>query len=251
MSFSVIIPSGNLDNVVASTRAVLQHEPTLRREQILVVNDGRIPGEAFQGVSWSVTLGANRKNMAHGTLQGMHHVFGVSPFVFARNVNLGIAVSRSRGVQDVILLNDDALLLTPNGFQNMQFACEQDPGIGIVGAACETVGQVNQFYQGTKGVRHEPRMVCFVCVYIPKRTLDAVGDLDERYTGYGFDDDDYCQRILNAGLKIVVADTCRVSHDQLPSSYRSQGDNRARFEKNRAIYIEKWGSHDGPYQVSG
>ena len=48
--------------------------------------------------------------------------------------------------------------------------------------------------------RDEPRTVAFVCVLIPRRTIERIGLLDERFCFYGFDDNDYCRRARIAGL---------------------------------------------------
>jgi GT2 family glycosyltransferase len=86
-----------------------------------------------------------------------------------------------------------------------------------------------------------------VCVYIPRRTLDIVGLLDERFCGpgvYGGEDVDYCLRVQQAGLKVGVSDLCFVDHASLKSTFRgahptngAPGDIR---ESNR-IGREKWG----------
>jgi GT2 family glycosyltransferase len=51
-------------------------------------------------------------------------------------------------------------------------------------------------------LREDPRMVCFIAVLIPRRTIEAVGLLDEDYDCYSHQDDDYCHRVRKAGLKI-------------------------------------------------
>ena len=87
-------------------------------------------------------------------------------------------------------------------------------------------------------------MVCFVCVYIPRSTIDSVGLLDERFVGYGLDDDDYSLRVRDAGLKIGIFDRCFVDHGSLTSSYRGPDNNRGKggdYRPNMKLFIEKWG----------
>lgn len=165
---------------------------------------------------------------------------GDSPFVFARNVNIGI---REAGDDDVILLNDDALLKTEHGFKLLsQIASESCSG--LVAASCDTVGNANQFWHKSGHLmylRSEPRMVCFVCVYIPRATVKTVGLLDERFVGYGMEDDDYCLRVRNAGLKIGIFDGCYVDHSSLKSSFRGEAGAGGDFKPNMKLFIEKWG----------
>jgi GT2 family glycosyltransferase len=64
-------------------------------------------------------------------------------------------------------------------------------------------------------------MVCFICVLIPRRTINLIGMLDERYECYSHQDDDYCFRIRKAGLEIGIHDGCFVDHASLKSTFRS------------------------------
>jgi GT2 family glycosyltransferase len=93
-------------------------------------------------------------------------------------------------------------------------------------------------------VRDESRMVCFVCVFVPRRTLEAVGLLDEQFVGYGCDDDDYCLRVRKAGLKIGIFDGCFVDHSTLKSTYRGRflGGN---YQPNLKLFAAKWGALEG------
>lgn len=219
MSFSIVIPSKSASNLISCIRAIRQAGETAR---IIVVDDGIEVDGLYSGV-WLDPPSV--------------FVHGVKPFVFARNVNIGI---RSAGEDDVILLNDDALLKTFAGFSTLaQTATES--GRGIVAASCNTVGNQNQFRQSTRELRDEPRMVCFVCVYIPRSTINAVGLLDERFVGYGMDDDDYCLRVRQVGLKVGIFDGCYVDHSGLKSSFRGEAGAGGDFKPNMELFIEKWG----------
>lgn len=212
---SVVIPSGNLSNLIPCIAAVLSREKDRGDLRIIVVDDCLNP-YYFPG---PVTV-----------------VSGQSPFSFPRNINIGLMHT---GDDDVILMNDDALLETENGFSIMQGFVSASPDYGLIAASTNNVGNENQFRKHPFQLRDEPRMVCFVCVLIPRRTLDLVGNLDERYTGYGLDDDDYCLRVHNAGLKLGILDDCFVNHSVLPSSFRT--GQTADYRPNLRRFIEKWG----------
>lgn len=164
---------------------------------------------------------------------------GEKPFCYARNANIGILAA---GDDDVILLNDDALLETPNGFAALERAALEHPEYGVIGATANNVGNLAQKPHGI-GLREDPRMVCFICVYIPRRTIDAVGLLDERFVGYGYDDDDYCLRVRRAGLKIGIHDGCFVDHGTLRSSFRGDPRTPANMTQNHILFVQKWGTH--------
>ena len=224
MSFSIIIPSKSASNLVPCIRAIREAG---ERTRIIVVDDG---------VDWEAFVVDQKEYIGP-----CETVRGEKPFCFARNVNIGI---RAAGDDDVILLNDDALLKTPLGFAMMSRPPEWMPGFGLIAAACNTVGNPNQYSQTGDRLRDEPRMVCFVCVYIPRSTINAVGLLDERFVNYGMDDDDYSLRVRNAGLKIGIFDGCFVDHGSLTSSYRGAdngGGKGGDYRPNMKLFIDKWG----------
>ena len=102
MSFSVIIPSRNAANLVACVDQIRLFEGYGCR--IIVVDDGLNLTEANN------RSGAGCYFCDSGDCL---KIPGVKPFIFARNVNLGI---KAAGADDVILLNDDALLQSKSGF---------------------------------------------------------------------------------------------------------------------------------------
>jgi GT2 family glycosyltransferase len=218
MNLSVIIPSRTAANLIPCVEAVRRHEPEAR---IVIVDDS--PDLSLHPKpGWTPVIALE----------------GVKPFIYARNCNLGI---RAAGLDDVILLNDDALLESAGGFTAMQRAGELHPEYGVIGAVTNVTGQPLQRPQGI-GLR-EIAHIAFVCVLIPRRTIDQVGLLDERYClDYGVEDLDYCAACRRAQLKVGVFDHCYVDHGSLTSSFR--GDPRAprSFAKNKALFDAKWGA---------
>lgn len=230
MAFSIIIPSKTASNLVPCVQSISEAGETAR---VIVVDDGVDSEEMMQ-----LVCGIGNRLPKAPTFIPV-----AKPFCFARNINIGIAAA---GTDDVILLNDDTLLKTPRGFARMAEAMASRPHVGICAASCDTVGNPNQFRRSGMPdiqMRAEMRMVCFVCVYIPRSTIEAVGLLDEIFVGYGMDDDDYCLRVRNAGLRIGVYDGCFVDHGSLKSSYRSDPKAGGDFTGNLKLFIEKWG-HD-------
>jgi len=216
VSFAVIIPSRNAGNLAPCVEAVRKNEPGAR---IIVVDDG---------IDW---------NAAPHVREHVTVLEGAKPFIFARNCNLGIKACEG----DVVLLNDDAILETPYGFHELQAANEAHPEFGVISAVTNSAGNLAQQPQDV-GLREDPRMVCFVCVYIPRSTIERVGLLDEEFTGYGFDDDSYCLRVRRAGLRIGILDDCFVDHSSLRSSFRSGDYPAGGFKHNEAIFRTKYGA---------
>ncbi len=218
---TVVIPSKTLSNLEVCTAAIREHEPSAK---IIVVDDGLEFNTADQEQFYSAAL---------------RIIPGESPFIFSRNCNIGI---RAAGDDDIVLMNDDAILRTPCGLTAMQQAAETHPDFGIIASTTNNAGNVNQHPKGV-GLRFDPRQVCFICVLIPRRTLNAVGFLDERFCQYGFEDDDYSLRVRKAGLKLGIHDACFVDHSTLPSTFRGNPKTPAKLDAGRQIFIDKWGGY--------
>jgi hypothetical protein len=214
MSFSIVISAGNPRNLVACIRAVMDCEPTFDPKKIIVVHDGaRAEAEVMlpPEVTW---------------------LDAPLPFIFARNLNLGIRACDD----DVVMMEDDGLLQTPSG---LSLLAAHSAGYGLLASSTNYGCNQRQYRQPGGAIREEPGMVIWVCIYVPRSTIDLVGLMDERFVGYGFDDDDYCLRIHKAGLKIGIDDSCFVDHLVLPSFWRKR-DVSADMESNRVIFEEKW-----------
>lgn len=216
-NLSVVIPSKTATNFVPCAEAVRRHEPEAR---IILIDDG-------MDLSW-----LPRPDL----MPCIGHRTGL-PFVFSRNVNAGIKLAER---DDVVVLNDDALLETPGGFSLLQKAADEHPEFGLIGAVTNVTGASGQFPQ-TIGLR-EVSHIAFVCVLIPRKTIERVGLLDERYClDYGVEDRDYCEICLRAGLKIGVHDFCYVDHGSLRSTFRGDPYASLSFARNLDLFNKKWG----------
>src|ERR1039458_4796647 len=216
--FSIVIPSKNPKNLVPCVESLLYREPDLSPTKIDVVDDGlgkEVKTHLPEEITW---------------------VTGVSPFIFARNVNLGIKAAKE---DSILILNDDTLLETPGGFSLLAQESKQHPEFGVISSSTDSAG-VHQFPRGVTGIREAERVVSFVCVFIPRSVINLVGLLDERFTEYGWDDNDYCHRVTLAGLKLGVADCCFVNHTTLNSSFRGGPNKPGDIRPGAKIYHEKY-----------
>lgn len=222
----VVILSARAENLVPCVHALLQQETALRAEHVIVVDDGARDGaeRLLPPVSW---------------------VAGRKPFVFARNANIGI---HAAAPADVLLLNDDARLLTPGGISRLAALMAERTDIGLCSAAIQgVVGNPRQWPAGTGTIRLESDTLAFVAVFIPRTVYQRLGDIDERFVGYGWEDNDYCARARAAGLACAVADVCVVDHSgDLPSTFRTRPDVLEQFNINRRLYERKATMADEP-----
>jgi O-antigen biosynthesis protein len=218
MGLSVVVPSKKIENLVPCVRALYRHEPSAR---VIVMDDG------LDWLSCPEDFCLRRSDIL---------VRCLAPFNYSRNCNSGM---RCADYDDVVLLNDDALLKTPGGFTELQQVVRSRPEIGILSAVMYTVGNVNQM-PARYGIREETHRLCFVAVFIPRSTIERVGYLDEDFDCYSHQDDDYSLRVLKAGLKLAVSDYCRVDHETLVPTFRGPGGN-ADEQPGQLIFERKWG----------
>lgn len=174
------------------------------------------------------------------SLFGVEVIELATPFLYANSVNAGIRFAEGH---DVVLLNDDALLNAKAGFDTMQTLAAADPGIGLIAATADVTGYTVQHPQFGNRLR-EAKEVAFVCVLIPRRTIDWVGLVRGKEGVYGGDDNDYCWRVRRAGLKVMVYDGCYVNHSTLPSTFRPNGEGLS-IEPARRWFREMHGFEMG------
>lgn len=225
--FHVVILSKLAHNLKACLASLFRCEKDLPQERVIVMDDGAAAGcvRYFPRV---------------------RYVKGVQPFIFARNANLGIQVAGG----DVVLLNDDALLMTDGGLSEMSKVVSGTTEIGLCSAAIFNgmeSGNTNQGSTMAGFMRREQKMLPFVCVYIPRKTVDRIGFLDEQFSGYGYDDNDYCKRTSNAGMAMGIFDGCIVDHGKKErSTFRVQGNFQALLTENKKRFDAKWGGQPQP-----
>ncbi len=211
--------------------------PKLRMEVILVDNASRdetvknarrIPG---------LRVVANKKNLG-----------------FAAGNNAGIRASRG---QYVILLNNDTVV-SPDWLKKLVAHAQRIPDLGVMGPATNTeIGQalhgaryenLREFFAWNDRLNREANgswdlaeKVSGLCLFIPRSTLVKVGILDTVYgIGY-FEDDDYCLRVKEAGLKLVWAKDVYVHHFGSVSFEHNSIEKWKHLEHGMSQFIFKWG----------
>jgi GT2 family glycosyltransferase len=213
----IIIPSARAANVVRCVRSIVRQDEGVPAASIIVVDDGA-------------------RADAESEIPGVEWITGAKPFVFASNVNLGIVAA---GDADVILLNDDATLRTERGFTGWAAAMQMHRHTVASAAIVGTVCNVRQYAQETLTFRPEPVHLAFVAVYIPRPVINKVGLLDERFTGYGYEDFDFCRRVRHAGMFLATWDGCVVDHSG-HSTFRNNPDWPRMMMDAARIFRDKW-----------
>ena len=215
MPTSIIVPSRFPDIFVDCCESLNKFAPTQNK---VLVRDGH---DIVDPSDWT-------------TIQGPE-----GPFIYSRNINLGIKQTSG----DVLLVNDDVRFVSPDTVEAMEkiFATHADIGIlspRIIGG----VGNADQSGV-TEHLRYTSTRICFICSLIRRSVIDAIGLLDERFTGYGYDDDDYCRRSTDAGFKMAVTADALVKHGHGKEKWSSSFQRVKKDDSiNKRLYDAKWGT---------
>jgi GT2 family glycosyltransferase/glycosyltransferase involved in cell wall biosynthesis len=184
--------------------------------------------------------------------------------VIRNKENLGFAAGNNVGLRAatgdyVILLNNDTYV-TKGWVRDLIRPMTLDSQVGMTGPLTNNIGNEQKiaihydsmqemgllsrrFVRNHLRERLATHNLAFFCVAIRRETLDDVGLLDESYGLGFFKDDDYCQRVQQAGYRIEVVDDVFVHH-HLSASFTALGveQKAAQMAKNKAIYERRWGS---------
>ena len=179
------------------------------------------------------------------------------------DANLGFAAGNNRGLEAangdcLIILNNDTYV-TPGWMLDLVRHLRKRPELGLVGPVTNNIGNEAkidihyadmmqmqkaawQYTSKHAGEELETTALAFFCAAMPRSVYETVGGLDERFGLGFFEDDDYCNRVRQAGFKTAVAEDVFVHH-HLSASFDQMDQQRrqALFERNKALYEEKWG----------
>ena len=175
---------------------------------------------------------------------------------FAAGNNVGLALASG---EVLVLLNNDTYV-TPGWVRGLANHLRSDPRLGLVGPVTNNIGneariEINYadmaqmieragvHTRAHPGMRLPLATVAFFCVAMRREVYERVGGLDERFGMGFFEDDDYCRRVHQAGYGIACAEDVFVHH-HLSASFDAlkAGQKQALFERNKALYEEKWGT---------
>jgi GT2 family glycosyltransferase/glycosyltransferase involved in cell wall biosynthesis len=177
--------------------------------------------------------------------------------------NRGFAAANNQGLEIangdyLVMLNNDTHV-TPGWVRTLVCHLERDKTVGLVGPVTNNIGNEAKidieynsmdemllksaaFTRRHVGQTFPLRTAAFFCVMIPRTTYSRVGTLDEAFGRGFFEDDDYCRRIEQLGLRVVCAEDVFVHHHLSASFNKLKSQDRQKlFDGNKATYEAKWG----------
>lgn len=188
---------------------------------------------------------------------GAEVVSSYGPFIFSRNVNIGI---RHLDPLDIILCNDDVTFVSRDTLKKLSERANKSANIGMaaplvdggVGSPYQDWNQTEKHWKPGKldgevrGKKWDSTPICFIVVYLKRKMINEIGLLDESFTGYGFDDTDYTIRARRNGWRTIVTGATHVKHG-IGGKDLDRGTNwnltysrTPNLQSNLPIFLRKW-----------
>lgn len=178
-------------------------------------------------------------------------------------INRGFAAGMNRGIEEakgdyIVLLNNDTLP-SYRWLDNPLHLLKELPDAGIVGPVSNRVirqqkvktrfhalGEIHRFCRYYNRLDPEKwrqtALLSGFCMIFPRKLIDRIGLLDERFGVGTYEDDDFCTRAQQAGFTCWVAGDTYLHHFGNRSfKRRGREEFRKILRQNRQYYIYKWG----------
>ncbi len=183
--------------------------------------------------------------------------------VILNQENVGFSAGNNIGIENatgeyLVLLNNDTFV-TRGWLWDLIRYFLKDNSLGLLGPVTNNIGneaKISIEYSNMEEMAKESRKytsehsrellnvntVAFFCAVIRRQVIEEIGLLDEVFGCGFFEDDDYCIRARNAGFTVAIADDVFIHHELSASFNKLKEQARKElFDKNKAIYEEKWG----------
>lgn len=158
---------------------------------------------------------------------------------FAKAMNEGI---RNTTNEYILLLNNDTIISQSSFLTNLIETVSQDDvaiASPMTNFICTAQAKAEDINHITKKVIEHRGHIAAVCWMTKRSVISEIGLFDENYKIGAFEDGDYCQRVLNAGHKIMIDGRCFLFHYGSRTVSQTPGYYEA-FQENAGYYRKKW-----------
>lgn len=177
-------------------------------------------------------------------------------------VNLGAPRARNQALphahgEYIVFLDNDAMV-TPDWLARLLYHAEVDPRSGCIAPTADRAAHGQQVSMNcandpesiavfarelSKALHrqhfHTPVLASF-CLLVPRRVIEAIGGFDERFTPWGFEDDDFTLRAALAGFRNRCARDVFVRHEPY-NGRRKLERHSEHLRANWDRFAAKWG----------
>jgi GT2 family glycosyltransferase len=190
--------------------------------------------------------------------------------VMLNDTNGGFAAANNQGAQaargeTLVLLNNDTVV--PRGWLSKLTRHLAQPEIGLVVAVTNFSGNESripvsytnieemevfaaQYTRTHEGRIFDIHVAAMYCVALRREVYDRVGPLDEQFNIGLFEDDDYSNRVRQAGLRVVCAEDAFVHHvGQASFKKLRPTELQAVWNRNQRLFEQKWGDNWQPHRL--
>lgn len=202
-------------------------------------------------------------NSTDGTVEFLKQI--KNSIILRNEENLGFAKAMNRGFEKVsakytVWLNNDTIV-TSNWLKKLIDYLENDPKAGAIGPVSNGTGiiqkvegleendytSISEFGRKIskefKNKVVEYHRIAGFCIVMKSELITKIGKLDETFNFGGYDDDDYCKRIRDAGYKILIANDVFIYHKSGATFSQIKDpdlDLSFLMQKSRRILLRKW-----------
>lgn len=179
---------------------------------------------------------------------------------FARNVNHGLELVREGN--NVVIMNNDVLINDPAVFAMLASVAQQHEDVGVLSPlVVDLRGLVQAHGASVLPFSHHGRNWCrgerwsgqypglrltqyvpFVCAFIKRECLDALGKLDEAYFAY-YEDVDFCLRAEQRGWHTASTTECQIVHLGPATTTSRVASPVGIYEQSKRQFEETWGEY--------
>lgn len=244
MKIQVIVPTINLWE--RYTKACLESVKSKHNLRILLIDNGSTDETKVEAGKLVSSTFAHHRNE--------------QPWSCSKSWNFGIKDAWERGYDYCLVINND-VLLHPECIDRLVERFEKaETSDTVMVTAMDIRGDCPQpvsiFLKDAKTYEAVPEAPHpnFSCYMINKRFTENVGQFDEVFNPAYFEDNDAHYRIKLLGLNAIVYPPALFYHFGSRTTNEAYPDKHAvsssQFEKNRAVYVEKWGGLPGEEKFS-
>ena len=168
------------------------------------------------------------------------------PFIHMRALNIMVAAAKPE--DDIVVMGDDTTILSDRWISCSQALLDQWPeDVGMMNYMGSHYHRLGDFMSwistNDKGPTNPFRSLWtlpLVGSLIPRRIINEIGPFDERFVGYGYDDIDWCIRLLHAGFHIAIICSVLMEHSERGTFGKWGQSIDPNMDINKMLYCLKW-----------